>query len=166
MSDPQQRKSYEVGHRPKFMVVADDTPEFDRALFFAARRAARTSSGVVILAVVAPQAQQEWLGVGDLMQAEAEEAARHALAAAAARVRAIAGLDPEQVLRTGIKADEIVRHIEQDEDISLLILAAGTGGEGPGPLVASFAAKGAASFPIPVVIVPGHLADRTLEALT
>ena len=29
------------GHSPKFMVVIDDTPECDRALYYASRRAAR-----------------------------------------------------------------------------------------------------------------------------
>ncbi len=31
------RRAYETGHRPKFLVVVDETPEADRALYFAAR---------------------------------------------------------------------------------------------------------------------------------
>ncbi len=38
MSD--KRRSYESGHRPKFMVVVDKTPECARAVHFASRRAA------------------------------------------------------------------------------------------------------------------------------
>jgi nucleotide-binding universal stress UspA family protein len=159
------RRSYEQGHRPKFLVIADDTPEFDRALYFASRRAARTGAGLVILAVVAPPDQQEWLGVGSLMQAEAEEEARETLEKAAARSRLIAGIEPERVVRSGAKSDEIVSHINEDDDIAILVLAAGTGGEGPGPLVSSLASKGAANFPIPVVIVPGFLDDAEIDAL-
>ena len=33
------RRTYEAGHRPKFLVVIDETPECDRAVYFAARRA-------------------------------------------------------------------------------------------------------------------------------
>jgi hypothetical protein len=40
------RRSYEAGHKPKFLVVIDDTPECDRAVYFASRRAARTGAGV------------------------------------------------------------------------------------------------------------------------
>jgi hypothetical protein len=47
----------------------------------------------------------------------------------------------------------------------VLILAAGTGAEGPGPLVASLA-KTAGTFPIPVAIVPGHLSDEDLDTMT
>ena len=43
------------------------------------------------------------------------------------------------------------------------MLAAGTGKEGPGPLVSSLA-KTAGTFPIPVAIVPGHLSDEDIDA--
>ena len=46
-----------------------------------------------------------------------------------------------------------------------LVLAAATGKEGPGPLVSSLA-KNAGDFPIPVAIVPGHLSDEELDALS
>jgi hypothetical protein len=46
-----------------------------------------------------------------------------------------------------------------------LVLAAGTGKDGPGPLVAGFGAN-AGDYPIPVAIVPGHLTDQELDALT
>jgi nucleotide-binding universal stress UspA family protein len=118
----------------------------------------------VFLAVIAPPESQEWLGVEDLLQAEAEEGARKLLAQAAQAARSLAGIEPILVLRTGVKADEILSLIEEDEDISLLVLAAGTGSDGPGPLVAHLA-KAAGSFPVPVAIVPGHLQEREIDAL-
>ena len=45
------------------------------------------------------------------------------------------------------------------------MLAAGTGKEGPGPLVSS-SRKNAGDFPIPVAIVPGHLSDEDLDAMS
>ncbi len=45
------------------------------------------------------------------------------------------------------------------------MLAAGTGKEGPGPLVASLG-KSAGTFPIPVAVVPGHLSDEELDAMS
>jgi hypothetical protein len=44
-----------------------------------------------------------------------------------------------------------------------LVLAAGTGKEGPGPLVSNLA-KTAGTFPIPVAVVPGHLSDEDIDA--
>ncbi len=69
------------------------------------------------------------------------------------------------MVRVGEKSEAILELIEEDEDISFLVLAAGTGEEGPGPLVSSIAGKAASTFPIPVVIVPGTLTDDEIDAL-
>jgi hypothetical protein len=47
----------------------------------------------------------------------------------------------------------------------VLILAAASGKEGPGPLVSSLA-KTAGEFPIPLAIVPGHLSDEDLDTMS
>ena len=159
------RRSYETGHRPKFLAVVDDTEECAKALRFAARRCARVGAAIVLLAVAPPPEHETWLGVGDVMRAEAEAEAEKRLETAAAAVRSLAGLEPERIVRIGDKAGELVKLIEEDEDISLLVLAAGTGREGPGPLVSALAGKSSASFPIPVAIVPGHLEDEEIDAL-
>jgi len=158
------RRSYEAGHRPKFLVVVDETPECDKALYFAARRAGRIGADLLMLWVINPPDYQHWMGVGDLMKAEAEEDANRHLETAAERVRAVAAIEPQRAIRTGPRAEEIVKLIEEDEDISLLILAAGTSNDGPGPLV-TYATKAAASFPVPIAIVPGQLADKDIDAL-
>jgi nucleotide-binding universal stress UspA family protein len=159
------RRSYESGHRPKLLVVVDETPEVDRALYYAARRAAHLGAGLVLLNVIPLGETQVWLGVGDIMKAEAEEKAGTLLDKASARAREIAAIEPERVLREGVTAQEIAKLIELDEDISSLILAAGLGNEGPGPLVSSLAAKGGLGLPIPVTIVPGDLDDSEIDAL-
>ena len=160
------RRSYEAGHKPKFLVIIDDTPECDRAVYYAGRRAARTSGGVIRLRVIETQdSAQQWLGVADIMKAEAQEAADEVLTRFAERVAAVTGLVAERVVREGEPAEEIVKLIEEDEDIVVLILAAGVELEGPGPLVTSLS-KTVGSFPVPIGIVPGHLSDEELDALS
>ena len=57
------RRSYEAGHSPKFMVVIDDSPECDRALYFASRRALRIGAMVLMLRVIETHDHgQQWLG--------------------------------------------------------------------------------------------------------
>ncbi|WP_371348441.1 universal stress protein [Ancylobacter sp. IITR112] len=163
---PRRRQSHEPGHRRKFLVLADDTPECDRALYYAARRAARTGGAVVLLAVLQlEEAPSQWLGVADLMRAEATDKAEARLDLLAARAHGISGVDSERVVREGAVADQIVAVIEQDEDIAILVLAAGTGKEGPGPLVASLAKGLWASLPVPITLVPGSLSDGEIDAL-
>lgn len=165
MSESRRRRSFEAGHRPKFLVVVDETPECARAMYFAARRAARLGARLVLLGIGEAPDNFEWLGVGDAMREEAEAGTAARLAAMAAMAREAAGVDPEVVVRIGEAPEEILRLIGEDEDISFLVLAAGAGKEGPGPLVASIGVKAAATFPIPVVIVPGGLTEAEIDAL-
>ena len=127
------RRSYEAGHKPKFLVVIDESPECDRAVYYASRRAARTGASVMMLLVIEPHDRhQQWLGVADIMKAEAHEAANQKLDEFAARANGVAGITPERVIRDGEKSEEILKLIDEDEDIAILVLAAGTGKEGPG----------------------------------
>ncbi|CAB4324870.1 MULTISPECIES: universal stress protein [unclassified Brucella] len=158
------RLSREAGHRRKFLAVIDETPECGRAVAYAARRARNTNGSLVMLFVIDNSEFQQILGVGEIMRAEAEERARTALEKFAANVRAEQGIDPELIIREGRTAEELLSLVEEDQDIAILVLAAGASKEGPGPLVQSLA--GRAQFPIPVTVVPAGLSDDDIDALT
>jgi nucleotide-binding universal stress UspA family protein len=158
------RLSREAGHRRKFLAIIDETPECERAVAYASKRAKSTGGVLVLLYVIEPGDFQHWLGVEKIMREEALQAAGAALDVYATKVREIVGIEPELVIREGKPAEEIHRLIEEDQDIAILVLAAGAGKEGPGPLVASIAGKGAA-FPIPVTVVPQNLSDDDIDSL-
>jgi nucleotide-binding universal stress UspA family protein len=160
------RKSGEEGHRRKFLVVIDDTPECSRALRYAARRAEHTAGAVVLLYVIGPAEFQHWMGVENIMRAEAMEAAETTLGRFADMIRGWSNIEPELVIREGNRSEEIVKLIEADEDIAILVLAAGTDKEGPGPLVSALAGKASGTFPVPITIVPGNLDDEGIAAIT
>ncbi|MVA96924.1 universal stress protein [Nitratireductor sp. CAU 1489] len=158
------RLSREAGHRRKFLAIVDETPESERAVAYASRRAQATGGVLVLLFVIEPTDFQQWFGVEKIMREEANAAATAALDTAARRVREQLGIEPELVVREGEPAEEIHKLIEEDQDIAILVLAAGAAKEGPGPLVSSIAGKGAA-FPIPVTVVPLNLSDADIESL-
>jgi nucleotide-binding universal stress UspA family protein len=108
---------------------------------------------------------QQWLGVADIMRAEAHEEANAALDRASGRANGVAGITPERTIREGNWTEQILKLIDEDDDIEVLILAAAPGSENPGPLVSNIG-KTAGEFPIPVTIVPGHLTDEELDALS
>jgi nucleotide-binding universal stress UspA family protein len=160
------RRSYEVGHKPKYLVIIDETPECDRAVYYAARRVARNESGLIMLRVIEPHDRnQQWLGVAEVMRAEANEEANTLLTRFAGRVNGVAGITPERAIREGELVPEILGLIEEDQDIATLVLAAGLGKEGPGPLVSGLG-KTISSLPVPVTIVPGQLTDDELDSLS
>ncbi|WEX09469.1 universal stress protein [Chelativorans sp. AA-79] len=158
------RLSREAGHKRKFLAIVDETPECDRAVAYASRRAKSTNGLVVLLFVVEPGDFQHWLGVEQIMREEATSSAQAALNAYASKIRESVGIEPELVVREGKTVEEIHKLIEEDQDIAILVLGAGGAKEGPGPLVSSIAGKGAA-FPIPVTVVPHSLSDEEIESL-
>ena len=99
------------------------------------------------------------------MRAEAHERAYATLAQIKTEVCDIVGIEPETIICEGQKADQIARVINDDQDIAVLILAAGSSIDGPGPLVQSIASKGSA-FSIPVTIIPDGLSDEDIDSVT
>ena len=161
-----QRRSYESGHKPKCLVIVDDTAEWDRAVYYASRWAIRVGGGVVMLRIIEIEDQnQQWLGVADIMRAEAQEEANAALDRASGRANGIAAITPERVIREGDPTEQILDVIDQDVDIAMLVLAANPGPEGPGPIIALMA-NVVGSFPIPVITVSGDLTDVEIDALS
>lgn len=119
------------GHRRKFMAVIDDTPECGRAVHYAGMRAKNSNGGLVLLYVIADGDFQQWLGVEEIMRAEARDEAEATLAKIAQTVRERIGIEPEIVIREGIATEQIHAAIEEDRDIAILVLAAGSAKEGP-----------------------------------
>ena len=147
-------------------MIVDDSTEGDRAVYYASRWAVRSGGGVVMLRIIETEDQnQQWLGVADIMRAEAHEEANTALDRAAGRANGIAGITPERLIREGDPIEQILAAIDEDIDIAMLVLAANPGAEGPGPLVALIA-NAVGSFPVPVMIVPGDFADADIDALS
>ncbi len=164
MSRP--RKSLEKGHRRKFLVIIDDTPECARALHYAARRAEHGGGGLVLLYVISPGDFPNWLGVENIRRAEAMDEAETTLGRFADMARRWApAVEPGMVIREGNRAEEIVKFIDDDEDVAVLVLAVGTGAEGPGPLISALVVKSQRSLPVPITLVPGNLDDAQISAI-
>lgn len=161
-----QRRSYETGHKPKCLVIVDDTAEGDRAVHYASRWAIRAGGSVVMLRIVEVENQnQQWLGVADIMRAEAIEEANTALDRASGRANGIAAITAERVIREGDPTEQMIDVIDKDVDITMLVLAANPGPEGPGPIITAMA-NAVGTFPVPVIIVPGDLTDAQIDALS
>ncbi|WP_417678322.1 universal stress protein [Pseudodonghicola sp.] len=149
----------------KFMVVLDDSRECLNAMRFAAMRAAHTGAGVIILSVIPPDEFNHWIGVGEVMREEARERIHAHFEVFAKWMRDKQNVDPELVIREGQPVDEIIEQVKEDPSIGVLVLGAGTGRKGPGPLVTQLS-KNSGSLPIPITIVPGDLSKEKLEAIT
>ena len=149
----------------KFLVVLDDSRECLNAMRYAALRAAHTGGGVTILSIIPPEEFQHWMGVADLMRAEARELIEAHFEVFAKWMRDKQGVIPELVIREGDAVTEILAQMREDPQIGVLVLGAGTDKAGPGPLVTAMS-RNSGSLPTPITIVPGDMSKETLEKIT
>ena len=149
-----------------FLVVVDETVEMPVALYYASRRAVKTGGRVALLRVIPREEGHGLASVEALMREEARHEAEQLLERLAPTVTADTGALPIMYLREGTTSEELLDLVNSDPSISILVLAAGTGPEGPGPLVSYLASKAMAKLRIPMTIVPGNLSREQIDAIS
>jgi nucleotide-binding universal stress UspA family protein len=153
-------------HERVFLVVVDASPEMRVALRYAALRARRSGGRVALLHVIEPPDRHHWMALENLVRQESMDEAQAILDRWAGEVMALTGVPACCKIREGKTREELFAEIDEDPSISILVLAAGTDDTGPGPLVTAITAKNLGKLRVPVTIVPGHLSDAAIDALT
>lgn len=146
-----------------FLVVIDDSPELKIAIRYACRRAFRSNGRVAMVYVMEPTGFGDWMGVNQLMKDEARQQAEATMQKMASEVNKLSGKMPMLYFREGDRRDELLKLIEEEPGISILVLAASTGPKGPGPLISALTGKYIGKMRVPMTIVPGNLTLEDVE---
>ena len=117
-------------------------------------------------AAIEPAESHTWQAVGELMEEEQRAEAEAVMQRFAEEVAKLSGKTPVIFIRQGTARDALLKLIEEEPTVSILILAAGTGRGGPGPLISALTGKFFPRLTIPLTIVPGTLTDDEIDALT
>jgi nucleotide-binding universal stress UspA family protein len=149
-----------------FLVVVDESAEMSVALRYACYRARNSGGRVALLSVIEPGDFQHFMAVEDIIREESRVEAEQVLQRHARTVNQLTGTLPSIHLREGNLRDELLKLTDEEPWISILVLAAGTGPEGPGPLISFLTGKGVGRLRIPLTIVPGRLTEEQLLAVT
>lgn len=150
----------------KFLVIVDDSPEFETALKYAARRARSTGGRLALLRVIRHGSDAHWSGVRDEIDRQLREEAEALLMRLGEGAAEWAGAPPLFLIEEGDPISAIRKVIDVDPDIKILILAAGSGSRGPGPLITALLKQGSlGGRKLPVTIVPGELSEAEINDL-
>jgi hypothetical protein len=122
-----------------------------------------TGGRMTLLCIAELPEMQQWRGVEEIMKDEARAEAEKLIHDAAKTVNELSGVICELVIAEGRAAECLSDLLKNDSEISILVLAAATAKDGPGPLVATVGT--ASNYPIPVTIVPGNLSDTDIDTL-
>ena len=102
----------------KSLIILDDTPEMLNAMRFAATRAAKTGGGIVMLAVISPEEFQHFMGVADVMRAEAHEKVEAHFQIFKDRMEKREGITPTLVIREGDQVEQVIDYVKSDPEVS------------------------------------------------
>lgn len=149
-----------------FLVLVDDSEEMPVALRFACQRAKQTNGRVALLYVQEPAEFMHWMGVESRMREESRAEGEALVQKLAADVLRSTGQHAILYLREGERAQSVFDLLQEDDAISILVIAASTSAQGPGPVVSYLTGKGLPSLKTPITIVPGGLSDAEIDAIT
>jgi hypothetical protein len=148
----------------KFLIILDDTPEMLNAMRYAAIRASKTGGGVEMLAVISPEEFQHFLGVAEVMRAEAREKVEAHFQLFKDRMEKREGVTPTLAIREGDRIDAVLEHIKSDPEIGVLVVGAGVDKAGPGPIVSALTGRRMGELRVPITIVPGSMTKEEIIA--
>ena len=148
------------------LVIADGSKEMEVALQYACARSKKTNRKIIIATFIEPLDVLTTQGVTEIMQNEAREEAESKLEQASTIVKESTGIMPVLHIREGEIIAELIKLIEEEENINVLVLAANVDEKGPGPIISSLVSKEYSRLRIPVMIVPGNFSIDHISLIT
>ncbi|MBT4695460.1 MAG: universal stress protein [Alphaproteobacteria bacterium] len=146
-----------------FLAVFDGTDECKSAVRYAARRAQLNNANLLIVATVDTAEFTYWLSVNSKMIDNIEKESKEMLKVLSKEIQSYSNVECSYIIEHGSKLDVVKRLIDEDETISLLVLASNKKDKNPGVLVETISGDG---YSIPVVVLPGNLNDDTIDKLS
>lgn len=137
-----------------YLLVVDDSSEFQIALHYTAHLAKNNDAYVALLHVMDREDFQHWSTVEEQIHKEIVAEAENLLLSAADVVKKVCGRIPILYLQEGGHMDVILDVIKNELTIEKFILGGNTSSSTPGPLVSYFTSKGLADLRVPLTIVP------------
>jgi nucleotide-binding universal stress UspA family protein len=148
------------------LVIADGSEEMEVALQYACARSKKTNRKIIIATFIEPLDVLTTKGVTEIMQNEAREEAESKLKQASEIVKESTGIMPVLQVREGEAITELIKLIEEEKNINVLVLAANVDEKGPGPIISSLVSKEYSRLRIPVMIVPGNFSKDHISLIT
>ena len=108
---------------------------------------------------------QHFMGVADVMRAEARERIEAHYEVFAKWMRTRPKVEPVLVIREGNPAEELIALVSEDPDIGVVVLGLNSDRSGANPVLTRLL-RDPASLACPITLVPGDLAKERLEAIT
>lgn len=124
-----------------------------------------SNSAIGLLHVMEPADYQSFGGVAEKMRAERREEAENILSDFAVEVLG-SDMTPMLIVREGLIEEEIIKVVEEYDNIQMLIVGVATETSAKSKIVPPLVSQIGNKLQIPMSIIPGNLTVKQIEALT
>ena len=161
--EQQTQQNRRAGDGGIYLVISDDSAEFQTALRYALKMAQARRGHVAVARIIETQDFTHWGGVEARVAREQRREAEEKLWEIGRYACQLTDSIPGLYIHEGETIDVITNILEEDPNISMLVLGASESGHDR--LITHFAAKHSSKLRVPVLIVPGHLDDAAIDSL-
>lgn len=116
-----------------------------------------------MMLVIDNQELKKIIGVGEIMREEEEERERNEMEKLEENVREEKGIENEIIIREGSKEEELMRIVEEDKDIEIMVMEEGERKEGKGNMVKQI--EGREKFKIKVKVVKDGIREEEIDEM-
>lgn len=144
--------SPEEGDGGVYLLVADDSTEFEAALRRVAYLARQNKGHAAILYVIEDETYMHWKFIEQRIQTDKRVEAEKKLWEIAQRLYDMSGLIPAFYIKEGKTRQQVMEILNTDNTIRALVL--GAAANSSNPLISYFTGKGLSDLKVTLVIVP------------
>lgn len=150
----------------KVLVLVNNHFSTRAAVNWAAHWAVRTGDEVALLHVIEPEGMLNIGMIQDMVRAEAWAEAERLLGTFAPLAEKLTGRPPVHIIREGPLKETVRTVIKEEEDkLSMLVVAASHREKGPAPLIGYLASRMGSRVQVPLVLVPGSLTAEKIDEI-
>jgi len=151
--------------KKKFLVIVDETKELEKAVYFAAKRVIATEGELLLLYIVDPAINAQWVRIENLIEQEATSEAKKLCRMWSQKIKSQFNIESEMIIKIGDRAEELLKLVEEDQSIRFLVLASSENSEDPGPLIKVLTGEKIKKLNIPLVLIPGSLSEKDIDLI-
>lgn len=149
----------------KYLVCVNDSEHSHIALKFAYTRAKKRGSRLDMLHVIEPTNFEGIVSIANKIREENFAKGEAFLARMADEVQQAVGITPSLILKEGSVEEAIIKAVQDDPDLNMLLLGASTDHQGRHVHISALVKIMGDKLLIPMMIVPGNLTDQQIEEL-
>ena len=149
--------------KPNYLVCVSDEKHSEAALRFTCNLAKQNKGTVTLLHIIEPSDFQSLGAIADKIRTKQHDESQELLSVVAEKVKKKHSVMPAIIVREGLIEDEIIKVVQEDKSITMLIAEASPSNSKTSKTIPSLVASVGNKLSVPVLIVPSSYKEQSMK---